>query len=64
MINIDIEFTRDIMRGGGVGFYIKDTLKFKRRKDIEDRIPDLEHVWVELHGKNKNSRLLVLSQRR
>ena len=50
---------RENMRGGGVGFYIKDTVKFKRRKDIENRMPDLEHLWVELPGKNKNSRLLA-----
>ena len=47
------------MQGGGVGFYIKDTIKFKRRKDIENKMPDLEHLWVELPGKNKNSRLLA-----
>lgn len=44
---------RDNMRGGGVGFYIKDTIKFKRRTDIENRMPDLEHLWVELPGKIK-----------
>ena len=47
------------MRSGGVGIYIKDTIKFKCRKDIENRMPDLEHLWVELPGKNKNSRLLA-----
>ena len=26
---------RDIIRGGGVGIYLRDNIKFKRRKDIE-----------------------------
>ena len=47
------------MWGGGVGFYIKDTIKLKRRKGIENLMPDLEHLWVELPGKNRNSRLFV-----
>lgn len=47
------------MRGGGACFYIKDTIKFKRRKDIENISLDLEHLWIELPGKNKNIRLLA-----
>ena len=47
------------MKGGGVGFYIKDSMKFKRRKDIEKKTHELEHLWIELPGKNKNSRLLT-----
>ncbi len=50
---------RETIRGGGVGFYVKQTLKYKRRKDIEEKSKDLEHVWMELPGHNKNSRLLV-----
>ena len=42
---------RDNMRGGGVGFYIKATIKFKRREEIENRMPDLEHLWVNYLGK-------------
>ena len=43
---------------GGVGAYIKDTIKYKRRKDIEKRYATLEHLWIEISGKNKNSNLL------
>ncbi len=46
-------------KGGGVGAYIRDTLQFKRRTDIERLQPDFEHLWLEFPGKNKNSKLLV-----
>ena len=46
---------RNNMKGGGVGFYIKDSIKFKRRKDIENKACDLEHLWIELPGQNKNA---------
>ena len=35
---------RDNMRGSGVGVYVKDTIVFKRRKDIENRHPELQHI--------------------
>ena len=50
---------RDKIRGGGVGAYIKENVKYKRRKDIESRYPELEHLWLELQGRNKNSNLLL-----
>ena len=50
---------RETIRGGGVGLYVKQTPTHKRRKDIEEKFQDLEHVWMELPGHNKNSRLLV-----
>ena len=49
---------RDI-RGGGVGVYIKETLKFKRRSDVEKIEPELEHIWLEIDGRNKHSKLLL-----
>lgn len=39
--------------------YIKDSTKFKRRSDIEKRYPTLEHLWLEIPGCNKHSRLLL-----
>ena len=42
-----------------MGAYIKDTIAFKRRSDIENKFPELEHLWLELLGRNKNSRLLL-----
>ena len=50
---------RDKKRGGGVGVYIKDSTKFKRRSDIEKRYLTLEHLWLEIPGCNKHSRLLL-----
>ncbi|XP_057305393.1 uncharacterized protein LOC130642322 [Hydractinia symbiolongicarpus] len=50
---------RDNKRGGGVGVYIKDNIKHKLRKDIVNINPALEHLWVEIDGKNKHSKLLL-----
>ena len=50
---------RDKIKCGGVGVYVMETIKFKRRKDIEDRYPALEHLWIELPGRNKNSKILL-----
>ena len=50
---------RDKKGGGGVGVYIKDSIMFKRRSDIEKRYPTLEHLWREIPGCNKYSRLLL-----
>ncbi|CAB4040003.1 Hypothetical predicted protein, partial [Paramuricea clavata] len=45
---------RDKIRGGGVGVYLRDTINYKRRTDIEDIEPELEHIWLEIPGKNKH----------
>ena len=50
---------RNNLRGGGVGAYIIESLKYKRRKDIENLEPDLEHLWLEIPGRNKHSKLLL-----
>ena len=47
---------RDKVRGGGVGIDLNN-IKFKRRKDIEKLQPDVEHIWLEIPGRNKNSKL-------
>ena len=49
---------RDNIRGGGVGIYIKESLNFKRRADVEEIEPELEHIWLEINGRNKHSKLL------
>ena len=51
--------SRDTMRGGGVGAYIKDTIKYKRRHDIENLLPEREHLWIEVPGRNRHSKALV-----
>ncbi|PFX20980.1 putative RNA-directed DNA polymerase from transposon BS [Stylophora pistillata] len=50
---------RDNVKGGGVGAYIRDNIKYKRRKDIENTQADIEHLWLEIQGKNKPSKLLL-----
>ena len=42
-----------------MGAYIRDSLKYKRRKDIENVESDLEHLWMEFPGRNKHSKLLL-----
>ena len=50
---------RDVIRGGGVGVYIRESLTFKRREDIEKLQPDFEHLWLEFPGRNRHSKILV-----
>jgi exonuclease III len=50
---------RDKCRGGGVGAYIKESIKFKRGQDIENLQQEFEHLWLEISGKNKNNKLLL-----
>ena len=40
---------------GGVGAYIKENVAYRRRFDIEKTQPDLEHLWLELPGRKKNT---------
>ena len=50
--------SRDKIKGGGVGVYM-ESIKFKLRTDIEERYPSLEHLLLELPGRNKNSKALL-----
>ena len=47
------------IKGGGVGAYVKESIDFKRRTDIEKRYPSMEHLWIEIKGRNKHSNLLL-----
>ena len=46
-------------RGGGVGMYVRETIKFKIRTDLINKFPSLEHLWIEIPGHNKHNRLLL-----
>ena len=50
---------RESIKGGGGGAYIHESIQFKRRCDIENLHPDLEHLWLELPGRNKHSKALI-----
>ena len=50
---------RELIKGGGVGAYIHESINFKRRIDIEKRYPDLEHLWLEVPGRNRHSKVLI-----
>ena len=51
---------RDEKRGGGVGIYIRDMIEFKVRSDISKLDDSIEHLWVEIQGKKKNSACLIV----
>ena len=50
---------RDEFRGGDIGVYLRDIIIYKRRTDIEGIEPETEHIWLEIHGKNKDSKMLL-----
>ena len=50
---------RDKIKGGSVGAYVKESIDFKRRTDIEKRFPSMEHLWIKIKGRNKHSNLLL-----
>ena len=50
---------RELIKGGGVRAYIHESINFKRRIDIEKRSPDLEHLWLEVPGRNRHSKVLI-----
>ena len=52
-------WNRDEKRGGGKGIYIRDTTKFKVRSDISKLDDSIEHLWVEIQEKKKNSTCLI-----
>ncbi|PFX25164.1 hypothetical protein AWC38_SpisGene10187 [Stylophora pistillata] len=49
--------SRNSIRGGGVGAYIKETLTYKSRSDIAAKELDLEQLWLEFPGRNKHKRI-------
>ena len=51
---------RDEKRGGGVGIYTRDMIEFKVRSDISKLDDSIEHLWVEIQGKKKNSACLIV----
>ena len=52
-------FRSPSIKDGGVGAYIRDSIPFKHRKDIELLKPELEHLWIEIPGRNKHSKALL-----
>lgn len=56
----DLHFNNRLnMKGGGVAYYVSSRLNVKRRKDLENFDSQLEHIWLEVPGKNKHSKLLI-----
>ena len=46
-------------KGDSVGFYIKVNISFKTRNDLTKDIVNIEAMFIELHGQNKNVPYLV-----
>lgn len=45
-------------KGGGVGFYVKEEITFKPRRDLT-RTCELEVLFIEIVGRNKNTPSLI-----
>ena len=50
---------RDEKCGGGAGVYIRDTIEFEVCSDILKLDDSIEHLWVEIQGRKKNSACLI-----
>ena len=50
---------RDRYWGGGVGAYLRDGVSYKRRTDIDNMAPELEHLLIEIPGRNRHSKMLL-----
>lgn len=50
---------RDENSGGGIGVYVKDCTNCKVRNDIVSIDETLDHLWIEVQGKNKRSPYLI-----
>ena len=50
---------REHTRGGGIGLYTRSDIKYKLRNDIVNTNTDIEHLWLEVTLRNKNSNLLL-----
>ena len=42
---------RNKVRGGGVGAYLREGIRYKRQINIENTKPNLEHLWLEIPGR-------------
>lgn len=58
---VDEFWNRDQIKGGGVGAYIEQSVKYKRCEAIETWCPEMEQLWLEIQGQNKYSNLLIVT---
>lgn len=42
-----------------MGAYLREGISYKRRIDIENIAPDLEHLFLEIPGRNKHIKMLL-----
>ena len=58
MVNVDIVgyvfiHCDSLARAGGVGFYIKQSLPYKQKSDINVELDFVENVWIEVKTNNE-----------
>lgn len=44
---------------GSCRTYIKENIKYKRRRHVGKFSPELEHLWLEVFGRNEHNEALV-----
>ena len=50
---------RDRVKGGGVGYYVKNNINVKERKDLTNLDETIEHQWIEISGQKKSPNIVV-----
>ena len=53
------EYHNSTEKYGGVSIYITKSMKYSVRKDIRNLDRTVEHLWIEMNGKNEKNSLLV-----
>lgn len=48
-----------LTNAGGVGLYIKNTLKYNLRSDLNLSLSSCEDMWIEITGKSKKQNIIV-----
>ena len=55
--------TKSVTQNGGVGLYIRDSLAYNSRIDLDSCTDDFETVWVEIENKNDENFLICRAYR-
>ena len=50
---------RSNKKGGSVTAYVRDNIEIKPRDDLSNLDSDVESLWFEIKGKNRNSDILI-----
>jgi len=50
---------RDRVKGGGVGYYVKNNISVKERKELTNLDETVEHQWIEISGQKKSPNIVL-----